>query len=191
MIMEAQNAIGEHAATRAVAPAARKATRKEAHQRVYEVAQLLAQRIPKHQIKRLLRNKFGIGGRQSETYLARAREYLLERSQRDRADHISDATGLYERIIRDPESTKREQMDAQAAIRQMLGLDQPTKIAPTTPDGKSSYIPNEVIKQLSMEELECLSRIRARLIAFQQASRLTGPGDADVFENLKVRLRAQ
>ncbi len=150
----------------------RKATRREVTKRIYDVAQLLAQRIPKHQIKAALRTKFGIGARQCESYLAWAREYLVERSQRPKKDHVADAMALYEKIIRHPESTASEQMAAQAAIRQMLGLDQPTKIAPTTPDGESRLIPREVIAELPIEDLRFLSKIRARVLALSQAKSL-------------------
>jgi hypothetical protein len=152
-----------------------KATRKEVTQRIYQVSQYLAQRIPKHKIKKLLSTKYGIGARQAENYLAWAREYSLEQSQRPREDHVSDALSLYERIIRNPDSTQREQMDAQAAIRQMLGLDQPTKIAPTTPDGESTLVPQHVISQLTTEELRALSELRAKILAAMKARRLPGP----------------
>ncbi len=116
----------------------KKANNKMVAERVHQVSQLLVRRIPKYQIKRLLKEKYGLGFRQAESYLSRAKQHLLERSQRPRDDVIGEVLGTYEDVLRNPEATVRDRLEASAAIRELFGLDAPRKIAATTPDGRES-----------------------------------------------------
>jgi hypothetical protein len=121
------------------APAKRPhATYKVSQERVVQVAQLLARQISKGHIKRLLRERDGIRHRQAERILRKARDFLLERAARPKSDIISEILEIYQGIIRDPESSTRDRLDATEAIRSMFGLDAPRKIAATTPDGESA-----------------------------------------------------
>ena len=50
----------------------------------------------------------------------------------------------------------------------IYGVQTPTKIAPTTPDGKQSYSPiKEALRLLSVPELEVLQKVRERVEAMQ------------------------
>ena len=141
----------------------KRATATELEERTIIVARLLCARRHKHQIKQYLAAKYDLGARSAEAYIARAREWMLKQARKPRADFVAEALGFYEEIIRDPEAELREKMDAQLAIRQMMGLDKPFKIAPTTPDGRSNYIPQKILSELPDEDLAVLRRFHLRI----------------------------
>lgn len=102
-----------------------KPTREEKQRRIEETYKLLARHIPKHAIKRLLRAKYNVGYRTCENYLARARAMMIKHSGRSKSLHKAQALALYESIIQDPESTRRERLEAQSLIDRLLCLPEP------------------------------------------------------------------
>jgi hypothetical protein len=162
------------------------ATQIEVHERIRLVADMLVRRIHKHQIKRALEDKYGLGARQAEVYISRAREYLVERTNRPKDEHIAEAFAFYESIIRDPEAVTADRMRAQDALRQLLGLDAPVKVANTTADGDTVQNNiNVLVQQLSVEELTVLSRVRQRLLALEKGYEADSIANQFQVENLK------
>lgn len=144
----------------------RRCTKIELQNRIIFVANLLSEkRMHKGEVKRNVKRFFGVGGRMAESYISRARQYLIDRTNKPKEAHIADAFGLYEAIIRDSGATHSLKMQAQGEINSLLGLAAPTKIAPTTPDGEHSYASDEFLKQLSMDELKVLHGIHLKLRA--------------------------
>lgn len=144
----------------------RKATNKEVRERVLLTAQMIARRLHRHEIKRILLERHGIRHRQAAEYIARARAHLIERTNRPREDHIAEAFALYEGVIRSPEESTKEKMAAQQAIVELLGLAAPVKVAPTDPTGTGPVtVIHKIVEGLTTEELLVLSKIRQKSMA--------------------------
>jgi len=159
----------------------KRGTETEIEERVIGVARLLAKRVHLHQIKQFLWTKYDLGPRMAVRYIAKARQWMFDQIGRPREELVAEAVGYYEEILRDPEANPRRKDDAQLALRQLLGLDMPFKIAPTTPDGASCYVPQNVLAEMSDEELAVLRRLHHRvqkqlLIDGGQAAATNGDG---------------
>ena len=141
----------------------RRGTKEEIEERVIGVAKLLVKRVHPHQIKQFLLAKYDLGPRSTAMYITKAQRWMLDQLDKTREELVAEALGFYEEILRDPEAELREKMDAQLAIRQMMGLDKPFKIAPTTPDGRSNYIPQKILSELPDEDLAVLRRFHLRI----------------------------
>jgi hypothetical protein len=139
----------------------KRATVNEVQERIIGTSKLIIKRLHKHHIVLFLTEKFGVSPKMAEIYIRRAREYLVERSKRPREDFVSEAIGFYEDILRDPDANRRDRMGAQLALRQMLGLDMPFKIAPPTTNG-ASCIPADVIADATVAELAALHSLHLR-----------------------------
>jgi hypothetical protein len=143
-----------------------KSTNEEIEKRVRVVADMIAvKHLPDGLIRKALFDQFGIGWRQADRYMSRARKYILERTGRDKDEHVAQAYTFYESIMRDPEASRGEKMAAQRDIRQLLGLDAPLKVASTTPDGDAvTRNINLVVEKLPDEDLQVLRRIRRQVL---------------------------
>lgn len=97
----------------------------------------LSRRIHKGSIKVLLKREFGIEHRSCERVLARARERLLERTDRPKEDHRADAYAFYDSVLRDKNAKVRDKILAQKRIDSLLGLDSPLRLEHTGKDGKA------------------------------------------------------
>jgi hypothetical protein len=146
----------------------KRATVAEVHKRVIGVAKLLVKRLHDYQIRQFLTEKYDLSSRMANTYISRAREYLIEQSGRSREEFVSEAVGFYEGVLRDPEAILRDKFMAQAALRELLGLDMPFKIAPSLPDGEA--IPATLVADMSMEELAVLRSLHLRVQAARTAT---------------------
>ena len=139
----------------------RRAAAVEIKDRIYEVAHLLVRGLNKRDIRRHLRDKYELGSRQAETYMARARTYLRDQAKEQREDLVALAYALYSEVIRNPESSIRDRMDAMDRIRQLFALDAP-KRAPVDNDGKTvaaNIAPQLNLQNLSLEELAVLRKL--------------------------------
>lgn len=91
------------------------------------VADLLAKRWRKGEIKTLLAKEFNDGEpfhrSTIERLLRMARVLILARSKASQAEHKAEAIALYEMVIRDETASWKDKMSAQAALRELLGLD--------------------------------------------------------------------
>lgn len=109
----------------------------ELDDRIRVTAQLLGKGLYKGQIKKALREKYGVEERTIETYLARAREILLEDLNQTRDVHKSGALAFYKSVITDSNSTIGNKINAQKRIDFILGLHAPTKVSFTDAEGKT------------------------------------------------------
>ena len=146
----------------------KRCTVEEHTEHIVGTAKLIAKRLHKYEIKRFLKSKYDLGSRQAEEYIAKGRAWLLAQANRPREDFVAEAITFYESIIRDPEVDLRHKEDAQLALREMLGLDMPFKIAPTTPDGGSPYVPKKVLAEMSDDELAVLRRLHLRIQQYRR-----------------------
>jgi hypothetical protein len=105
-----------------------KTTRDELEERVGITMHLLDKRVPKHRIKKVLANRFGVGYRTVERYMARARKQIIAASGKSKKEHRLEALRFYESVITGPDATLRERMDAQSEICKLLGLNAPTRL---------------------------------------------------------------
>ena len=152
----------------------KKATQAEVGIRIATVAKLIARRLSTNRVRGFIIAEFNLSRRMANTYIARARQYLIAQSKKSCDSFVSEAVGFYEEILRDPNSKLADRMEAQAALRQMLGLDQPMKIAPTTPDGESPYVPAVFLTNLPIEQLAALRALHLRISAAQTSDRDVG-----------------
>lgn len=91
---------------------------------VEECAECLAQRMHKHQIKRHLEELLGFkySAATHEKLLGRAKKIIIERSARPRSEHLALAIEFWEKLMADPEATKRDKMKCQRELQELLGL---------------------------------------------------------------------
>lgn len=144
----------------------KKPTNRELAERIEFTVGMLVHRLYKHQIKRALKEKYGVNFRTAETYMSRAKSLMLSRTGRPKDEHVAEAYEFYARTIRNPSENVdlADKMRAQDSICRLLGLDAPTKIAPTTPDGKHPYQADDTIKSLTVDELVFLANIRQKAL---------------------------
>lgn len=163
-------------------------TPKMREDRVIQVAKLLVNRVPKHQIKKALRAKYGLGARSTENNIARAREYLIEQSGRSKEEWVAEILGVYEQALADPAGDYNQKFAAADRIRQLLGLDKPIKIAPTSPegDGPAEVIHTFDLEALTNDELRVLRKLRGKVMDIQAEAAtvaLEGPACGKVHRN--------
>ncbi len=116
-----------------------KASKAEVERRIAVTLDLLTQGKATGDIKRALNQRFKVKHRQANTYIARARQQLLEEIGIERSELVAKHYGIYMRAISDPRATIRDQLAAVKAADELLGLQAPRKVAPTSPDGGEAY----------------------------------------------------
>lgn len=99
-------------------------SREEVQERIDFAAHLLARRLVKSDIKRMIRLKYKCDARTCERYLSRARAVLIEWSGKTKEQHRIDSHMLYETIIQ-KEKDPRLRMLAQERIDKLFGLEVP------------------------------------------------------------------
>ena len=80
-----------------------------------------------------------------------------------KTDHdtlVSESYQFYLSVLKNPNATQKEKIEARRRADELLGLNAPKKIAQTTPDGKNPY--KETVKALSTEQLELLTKLQER-----------------------------
>jgi len=126
--------------------------------KVRRAIELLNSYQHKHEIFAVMEEEFGIKWRQSEEYLRLARERMLAETQKDKQEHVCDSFSFYKSIVEDPKVRPVDRIRAQEQIDRLLGLQQPQKVAPTTPDGEGSWTP-ETTEQLRAKVFERLTQL--------------------------------
>lgn len=114
---------------------------------------MLARRVQKGDIKRVLKERFALVARGAERALSRARAEMLKRTGAAKDDHRANAMQFYESIIRatgqpavfapsgqliraaTPGPTVREKLIAQERIDALLGLEVPQRVELTGSGG--------------------------------------------------------
>ena len=113
--------------------AARKTkSRTQAEKFVEMTAIWLGQVVPKHEVKRRLRQLFvadgvatGISGRTCEAYISRARQLLIERSKRTPRDLHIEAVAFYVALIKHPGSSEHARLKARERLDHLFVLESP------------------------------------------------------------------
>ncbi len=136
-------------------------------QRANEIANLLSRGYSSPNIVRALMKQHGISRAQVYSALPRAKEILRESTEHNLQDLIAIQVGRLEHIIsgRDEVVLKtddagkqhshvvegpshRDKISAIAELSKLLGLNQPTKVAMTTPDGSASVSLTSIIMNI-------------------------------------------
>jgi hypothetical protein len=158
----------------------------ELERRVDLVANLLAGRMRKGAIKRLLAVKYAVSARTVERYLRAARRLLIRESGRSKDEHRAYGVRFLEGIIADSGASIRDKLSAQSELSRMLGLYSPQRIA----HGGDSEAPpiktkdeTDWAKELSVEELKQLRELRLRVDARLAAEKLNGRASLASSEN--------
>lgn len=103
---------------------------------VEEVAELLAQRKKKHEIKDYLRTtlEMEVHPRSVETLITRARHLILERAKRSKTEHLALSVEFLEKIIADDSLPTYQRMKALDQLNYMLGVGGSFKMQTESPD---------------------------------------------------------
>lgn len=113
-------------------------------------ALLVGKDLPKSQIKRHIKEKFQkdlgktVSARTCEDYIARAKELLVEWSERPVKDHFVEAVAFYKSVIQEPGSSRDQKMRARERIDNLYGLEAPKALKVSA---------NVATTELSEEEL--------------------------------------
>jgi hypothetical protein len=99
-------------------------TNEELHERIDFTAKMLARRLYKSDVKRVLKTKYHVSTRTCDEYISRARATLVEWTGRDLAEHRVDSLAYYEAVLRSTTDEDRG-MRAQARIDKILGIEAP------------------------------------------------------------------
>lgn len=146
-------------------------------ERIELTYRLLSDGMRKSDIKRALRDAYGVCARTAENYLARARELQLLDLREERDVHRGASLAFYRRILTDPTAKISDKLHAQKRIDDLLGLAVPFRIAmqireQTQMPTESSF--DEALELATDEELEVLRRVYER--ASQNPPTLEPPG---------------
>lgn len=139
----------------------KKATQEQVEERIAFVDLLLfSRRTRKAQIHKVMLIKYGIDWRQTDNYIARARDNRLEMLRQTKEYHRCNSLALYEQIL--STGTPREKIMSQERIDKLLGLESPRSIslggiegAPPIPVAGHRYDP----KLLDVNKLKQLKTI--------------------------------
>lgn len=115
-----------------------KVTQKEKEIRIEQLAKVIGGQKPltKHEIRTFCEREWKLRWRQSDRYAAYARELLIKATSRSKTELVSEAWSFYESILRSPQSTIRDRMQARAEMNRLLGLYAPTGIRVADEQGK-------------------------------------------------------
>lgn len=139
----------------------RKATKGEMRFRVERVAQMIAAGNTKGEVKRFLKQQYGLGFRTAERYMRLARESLVEAISIPKEDLVAQSYGFYMGVVSSTDAELKEKLSARAAADKLLGLPAPIKVAPTTPDGKQPW--KEAVSGLTDDELRAITKAGERM----------------------------
>ena len=96
-------------------------------ERIERTRQLLSTQSPKYQIKKALREEFGISVRTCESYITQAREILLAETSKSRQEHTADAYAYYRSVLESETTSTAEKLDATKGIVKLFGLEEARK----------------------------------------------------------------
>ena len=147
------------------------ATVAEVEDRVMQTMMLVVQGETTAGIKEFFRTVHDISWSHALRYLRIARDRLRDENGLTDEFTLEDMEvqhyAISMRKFRECEDDK-DQLAALKHAGSIYGVQAPTKIAPTTPDGKHSYSPvKEALRLLSVPELEVLQKVRDRIDSTQ------------------------
>lgn len=109
-------------------PKTKRGNPQQIEERVSFVAACLVSGLTKGLIKKAVLDKYGLGYREVERLIKKAKTALLAESGKAREELISEAYGFYRRIIQDSKSSVADRLRARERIDQLFGLDAPKQI---------------------------------------------------------------
>lgn len=108
---------------------------KEVEERVDYTVTLLKAKLYPGEIKKVLKGKYGVSARTCENYLSRARQILIEETDKTKEEHIADAYVTYNKVLRSKASSDKDKLLAQNSLNKLLGLNMPLTVAQTDTKG--------------------------------------------------------
>ena len=106
-----------------------KPTAEEKQSRIDLVASLLASGHASSHIHKIIVGKYGCTKRTVDSYIAKAKQILIEESEQPREMHIAMSLEVYRSIIRDENASHSDRISAQSRIDRLLGLEAPRRLA--------------------------------------------------------------
>lgn len=139
----------------------------ECAERVTFCYEMLRAQKPKRDIKEGFRRKFTPEGKREanaktiEKYISEAKALILADAADGKEILTAQAYATYTNVLNSETAEHRDRIAAQARIDKLFGLEAPTKIAPTTPDGLSAY------ENLTIEQIDERIRLAERALQSQ------------------------
>jgi hypothetical protein len=129
-------------------------------ERIARAIQLIRQYPLHHQRKKVLMEEYQCGWRTADRAIYEARKRLMDAIKGDKDELRAFCFNVLQDIATSPIAKPGEQVKAVTAMADLLGLNAPTKIAPVTPDGESSWSPEstEELRAKLFDRLTQLSK---------------------------------
>lgn len=105
-----------------------KATREQQEQRIYNVQNWFIQGYRKGEVKKLCKAHFGIGYRQAEAYIARAKQELVQDSKKTLEENKALAEAFYSKVLVDKNSSLFDKLRARRFLDDIQGLRAPRMV---------------------------------------------------------------
>lgn len=141
-----------------------RSTHKSFEERIEVARKLLSARMRHGDVKRYLKNTYGVATRQAETYIARARKLMREETGRPKDEHVADSYAFYCSVIADPNASHKDKLRAQELLDKLLGLPVPFRIAQT--DSKGNDLTPDAARA-EFDRIAAILRERARVAEAQ------------------------
>jgi len=100
-------------------------TVREQFERVTAARNMLLHGYFPHQIKQGLRKRFGMSKRAADSYLQKARAWIVYDTRMTKEDLRADAISVYKGIVQNPDAKDSDRIKAQERIDKLLGLEVP------------------------------------------------------------------
>jgi hypothetical protein len=105
-----------------------KPTREELAERIAYTASLLGRSAYRHQVRRLLAARYGVGWRTADRYLAHARRLIRKSAGVNQETALGLSLAFWWGVIRSGAASLREKMLARARLDWLLGLRAPVSV---------------------------------------------------------------
>lgn len=132
------------------------ATKEEIEVRVEYVVMMLVEGRRRSEIIRFFRTQYSLAPRTVAHYIRRARKRLVSASEKSTDDLRAESYAWYMDVLRRDDVDVGTKLVARRAVDDLLGLQKPKKIAPTTSDGEDLL--DLVVNALSREELQAIEK---------------------------------
>lgn len=104
-------------------PGRKTKSQQEIEDRIRFTSHLVGQRLFKGDIKRVLKQRWGVNPKTAGTYITRAKRLLARQAGQSIEEHRMDSHAFYNSIMNHPSATLRDKMWAQQRIDALFGLE--------------------------------------------------------------------
>lgn len=112
---------------------------------IQRIMELLVRIRSKPELKKMIKDEFGIGYRSYERYHTKALKRIADSGpNKPREELLDEAVNFYQAIIKAPLAKPSEQTKAQGRLDKLYGLDAPQKVTLTDISGASPWTPNSI-----------------------------------------------